>query len=270
MNKTAYQITGHITADNVSNVNSDNSINIELQGTESKHKDNADCLDPKNNSNYCFFKVANAFLLLAVFLLFVLLCFYAPRVIKGNSLGFDYMGVIVAILALLVTFLVAWQIWQTIAAREEIREMKNAAEMVEDRFNSLNRQLAEQRESIPHMIEATRLYSHAHTLRTVGVNDGINLREAYVLYLEAIVEFLQFNPKDFVDRCLAGMKRCQSPNVGAFNYNPEHNKTFVERCNRNYETLEGMFNLLTQEQREQIRKLREIRLKYHTPSNPTK
>lgn len=178
-------------------------------------------------------------------------------------------GLVITTFSALITFVVAWQIWQTMAAREEIREMKDAAKMAEDRFDSLNRQLAEQRESIPHMIEATRLYSHAHTLRTVGEQNESNLLESYALYLEAIVEFLQSNPKDFVDRCLAGMKRCQSPNIGAFNYNPKHDEAFVERCNHNYETLEGMFNLLTQEQRGQIRKLREIRLKYHTPSNPT-
>lgn len=91
-----------------------------------------DCLDPENKSKYCFFKVANAFLLLAVFLQFVLLCFYAPRVIKGNSLGFDYMGVIVAILALLVTLLVAWQIYSTIRSTRQI-------ENVEKDFEELKR-----------------------------------------------------------------------------------------------------------------------------------
>lgn len=79
-----------------------------------------DCLNLENNSKYCFFKVANAFLLLVVFLQFVILCFYAPRVIKGNSLGFDYIGVIVGILAILVTFLVAWQIWATLKSDEKI------------------------------------------------------------------------------------------------------------------------------------------------------
>ena len=89
--------------------------------SEDKDKD---CIGPENNSKYCFFKVANAFLLLAVFLQFVLLCFYAPRVIKGNSLGFDYMGVIVAILALLVTLLVAWQIYSTIRSTRQIEKVE--------------------------------------------------------------------------------------------------------------------------------------------------
>lgn len=41
----------------------------------------------------------------------VLLCVICPRV---ENLGFDYMGVIVAILALLVTLLIGWNIWSMI------------------------------------------------------------------------------------------------------------------------------------------------------------
>lgn len=89
------------------------------------------CLDPENNSKCCFFKVANAFLLLAVFLQFVILCFYAPRVINGKSLGFDYMGVIVAVLAALITFAVGWQIWQFIAMRDDIKDAKKVTQEIE-------------------------------------------------------------------------------------------------------------------------------------------
>lgn len=41
----------------------------------------------------------------------VLLCIVCPRV---ENLGFDYVGVIVAILALLVTLLIGWNIWSMI------------------------------------------------------------------------------------------------------------------------------------------------------------
>ncbi len=174
-------------------------------------------------------------------------------------------GFVIATLSALITFVVAWQIWQTITSREEIREMKNNVDVAKRRFNSLNQQLEEQRNTIPHMIEATRLYSYAHTLRTVGEKDAINLRESYALYLEAIVEFLQSNPQDFVDRCLAGMERCQDAHFGAFKYASDPNMDFVHRCENNYNIIEGMFNRLTQEQREQLRRLREIRLRYHSP-----
>lgn len=48
---------------------------------------------------------------------------------RERVLGFDYLGVIVGILALLVTFLVAWQIVQTIVSKEQLR---NIQKMVHD------------------------------------------------------------------------------------------------------------------------------------------
>lgn len=51
---------------------------------------------------------------------------------KTVVLGFDYIGVIVAILALLVTFLVAWQIYSTIRSTRQI-------ENIEDEFEELKK-----------------------------------------------------------------------------------------------------------------------------------
>lgn len=188
-----------------------------------------------------------------------------PRICDIHSnLNFDYQTMIVTILGIFITALIGWQIWATISSREEISEMRRNAENAERRFDELNANLTTQRETITHLVEATRLYSIAHSIRTIAELDAINQREAYALYLEAIVEFLQSNPKDFVDRCLAGMSRCQNSKTGAFDYTPKHNTDFVERCNRNYAILEGMFNRLTPQQRDEIRRLRDVRLKYHT------
>lgn len=87
-------------------------------------KDN-DCLNLENNNKFCFFKVANAFLLLFVFLLTMVLAIYAPRVIKDHNLGFDYMGVIVAVLAILVTTLIGWQIWQTVDMKQKVKSLND-------------------------------------------------------------------------------------------------------------------------------------------------
>lgn len=43
-------------------------------------------------------------------------------------LGFDYLGVIIGILALMVTFLVGFQIWQTIASREQLKNLDERIE----------------------------------------------------------------------------------------------------------------------------------------------
>ena len=54
----------------------------------------------------------------------VLLFVICPRIINNESLGFDYMGVVVAILALLITFLVAWNIWTAIGVRRDVDKLR--------------------------------------------------------------------------------------------------------------------------------------------------
>ena len=49
------------------------------------------------------------------------------------SLGFDYMGVIVGVLAIMVTFLVAWNIYSAIDAKEKIKDYQDEI----DRLKSL-------------------------------------------------------------------------------------------------------------------------------------
>lgn len=55
----------------------------------------------------------------------VLLCFVCPRVSGPDNLGFDYIGVIVGILSLLVTLLIGWNIYSTIDIKEQIQSIKN-------------------------------------------------------------------------------------------------------------------------------------------------
>lgn len=52
------------------------------------------------------------------------------------DLGFDYMGVIVGVLALLVTCLVAWNIHSAIDANHKISEVRNEVNMLQSSINS--------------------------------------------------------------------------------------------------------------------------------------
>lgn len=52
------------------------------------------------------------------------------------DLGFDYLGVIVGSLAVLVTFLVAWNIYSVIDARSKIDEMQKEISEYEKRYQS--------------------------------------------------------------------------------------------------------------------------------------
>lgn len=66
------------------------------------------------------------------------LCRTYPRYISYEecNLGFDYMGVIVGALSLLVGFLVAWQIYNTIDVDKKIAMMSNSSKdaIAEDMF----------------------------------------------------------------------------------------------------------------------------------------
>lgn len=61
----------------------------------------------------------------------VIICVFAVAIEfpRGNS--FDYLGLIIGILALMITFVVAWQIWQTIASREEIKDAREAIKRID-------------------------------------------------------------------------------------------------------------------------------------------
>lgn len=66
-------------------------------------------------------------LLINVTIEIVILCIICPRIITSGNLGFDYLGVIVGILAFLVTFLLGYQIWNIINIENKIkREIENA------------------------------------------------------------------------------------------------------------------------------------------------
>lgn len=71
---------------------------------------------------------------------YIVLAWVFPRIISKGNLGFDYMGVVVGILALLVVFTVSWQI---INAMEVKKELDNARELQEEFDKTINIRLNE-------------------------------------------------------------------------------------------------------------------------------
>lgn len=64
----------------------------------------------------------------------VLLCIICPRV---KNLGFDYIGVVVTILALLVTLLIGWNIWSMIDIKGVRKEFNTLNLDIQHKFNYL-------------------------------------------------------------------------------------------------------------------------------------
>lgn len=73
-------------------------------------------------------------------LLIPLLCMHFPRIIDSN-LGFDYMGIIVGVLSLLVTVLVGWNIFNTLEFKKELEQIKKNSEEKEMMLNKLKKEI---------------------------------------------------------------------------------------------------------------------------------
>lgn len=89
-----------------------------------------DCLDHENNSKYCFFKVANAFLLLAN----VILIIFAGAYLPSKALNVDYTAITVAVFGILITVLIGWQIYNAVNIESRISK---AERQLNDTFNRL-------------------------------------------------------------------------------------------------------------------------------------
>lgn len=73
-------------------------------------------------------------------LLIPLLCMHFPRIIDSN-LGFDYMGIIVGVLSLLVTVLVGWNIFNTLEFKKELEQIKQQLEEKEKTLKELKEEI---------------------------------------------------------------------------------------------------------------------------------
>lgn len=67
-------------------------------------------------------------------LLFVI----CPRVIEHENLGFDYMGVIIAVLSLLITVLIGWNIYQLVDFSEKSKQFNNLKGQQEKELNYIH------------------------------------------------------------------------------------------------------------------------------------
>lgn len=77
-------------------------------------------------------------------LLIPLLCMHFPRIIDSN-LGFDYMGIIVGVLTILVTVLIGWNIYTIIDYQKEISKTKKELNSIKQDINTLANKTIQER-----------------------------------------------------------------------------------------------------------------------------
>ena len=167
--------------------------------------------------------------------------------------GYDYLGIIISILSLFVALLLGWQIFNAIEMRGLIKEI--------DDIKEDNARQSQEIQNQKHYTTANLYYSLARSIKN-NASCPIDYREAYRQYAEALAEFLEVEPDDFIDRCIAGMEACQNIKE-AFQFTWDPDISFVEACNKAHDRIEDRFGRLNKEQREKIKKLSATRKKYH-------
>lgn len=109
----------------------------------------------------CIVKIFNVVLFIANGILLGynthFLCNEYPRYFDKDNLGFDYLGAIVGILALLVTILIGWNIFYAIHNKEKIKSeiREDVDKMIDEIRNDMNRHFI--------LEEMTFAKSFAHT-----------------------------------------------------------------------------------------------------------
>ena len=88
-----------------------------------------------------------------------------------RTLGFDYLGVIVGVLALLVTFLVGWQIYTTIGLTHKISDAERRIEIGETRIKNMLHNL----ERVKSDIEITSKSTNDMIIGTVNLSSALSL-----------------------------------------------------------------------------------------------
>lgn len=70
----------------------------------------------------------------------VLLCVLCPRFVEycDRDLGFDYIGVIIGILALLVTLLIGWNIYQLVDLKSKSKDIDKLRTQIERELNYIH------------------------------------------------------------------------------------------------------------------------------------
>lgn len=150
----------------------------------------------------------------------MIVCIFGVAIKFPSGICFDYLGLIIGILALMITFVVAWQIWQTIASRDEIKDAKNAVEKSEALIKR-----------IEHIEAQLKMLPDTHSAY-ISVADGLSFLlndrhfKAFHLFATGIIDSL----KDINDkgkcamRALANLNHCMDfeksdPSMNEFNEN---------------------------------------------------
>lgn len=141
----------------------------------------------KNNlyAHICFSVILA---IIAIIFSIVALCNTCPRLISEDEPGFDYIGVIVGVLSLLVALLIGWNIYNALDLNKKISDsIKKNKTMREDiRLSFID-------------LESRRIQTEEYTMGITdfvqgfailgGNSDSVNYMRAYRVFVSSILHF---------------------------------------------------------------------------------
>lgn len=75
--------------------------------------------------------------IIAILFSIIALCPSIPRLLNDDNLQFDYLGLIIGILSLLITVLIGWNIFQLIDFKEKINQIDELKDQTAKRLNEI-------------------------------------------------------------------------------------------------------------------------------------
>lgn len=146
----------------------------------------------------------------------IAICRTCPR----TELDFDYMGLIVGILALLVTMLIGWQIYNAMNLDRKVSDIKKEYDGLKDRSEAL----AQQQENIKVYNEASMEFIQGITM--VSNHNSTNLAQAYSLFTSALLHYIEadIDLETNADRCLREMLVALTLDINRWRYGETREK----------------------------------------------
>lgn len=116
-----------------------------------------------------------------------------------KSADTDLMGVIVSVLSILITLLVAWQIYMTIVSKEQVKELSTEINSIRQDYNALNQQNRN-----------ITIGWHRLTIGDMSL-DADDYVDAYNQYIQALKLFINSSLQlddQLVKACISSMMAC--------------------------------------------------------------
>jgi hypothetical protein len=169
-----------------------------------------------------------------------LICPCLPRILSNRELQFDYIGAIIGVLSLLVTFLLGWNIYSALGIEKNVSDFKKdilkRVINLESRCDIITKKtdeaLADMQKKTKTVFEKQGEYIDGcvNVCQALALNE-VRLGDKYKLYMSALYHFSihENDTEDYVNMCLSNMEIAleKAKAVNGFKVDLDNNESFV-------------------------------------------